>query len=259
VVALLAPRPGGWSFVEQSDAKYQKFAYSSRFGFSGDFALYGMATTDSTLAVTDPLTGARAMRARVILAHVADGVALTRWSPNASVRVDTALWGGAPWHVRVHRIVTDRELSLCETGFALPWEPEGLAPAQPSTPELGHTAATSPWGASAIVDLPRGRVERRTAAVRSLSANANVMHPHVIVPSLEVTVPPGRHWLVCAVGASHDAGTVTLDRAPTAPAEVIELLEAFAARPDVGPDAADVGIAALLGRRPANSSPSDER
>jgi hypothetical protein len=137
--------------------------------------------------------------------------------------------------VRVHRIVTDRELSLCETGFALPWEPEGFAPASPSTPEAGHAAAVSPWGASTIVDVPHGRVERRIADVRSLSANANMMHPHAIVPSLDTTIDQGTHWLACAVGASHDADAVTRERAPTLPAAVVERLEAFAARPDSQP------------------------
>ena len=41
VVALMA-QPPGWSFVEQAEAKYHKFAYSSRFGFSGDFTMYGL-------------------------------------------------------------------------------------------------------------------------------------------------------------------------------------------------------------------------
>ena len=123
VVALMA-QPPGWSFVEQADAKYHKFAYSSRFGFSGDFTMYGLGATDSMLAVTDPATGVRRVRDGVVLSEAADGVALTRWTPMPGVRVDTALDGGAPWHVRVHRVSTDRELSLSETGFALRGSPK---------------------------------------------------------------------------------------------------------------------------------------
>ena len=90
VVALMA-QPPGWSFVEQAEAKYHKFAYSSRFGFSGDFTMYGLGATDSMLAVTDPATGVRRVRDGVVLSEVADGVALTRWTPMPGVRVDTAL------------------------------------------------------------------------------------------------------------------------------------------------------------------------
>ena len=76
VVSLMA-QPPGWSFVEQADAKYHKFAYSSRFGFSGDFTMYGLGATDSMLAVTDPITGIRRVREGVVLSEAADGVALT--------------------------------------------------------------------------------------------------------------------------------------------------------------------------------------
>jgi hypothetical protein len=234
VVALLAPRPGGWSFVEESDAKYQKFAYSSRFGFSGDFALYGTATTDSMLAVTDPATGVRAVRGHVLRADVADGATFTRWSPMPGVLVDTAVAGGAPWHVRVHRVSTDRDVSLCETGFALPWEPEGFGPPPPAAPESGHACARSAWGGSSILDSPAPDTSSRIAGVGALSANANVMHPHVIVPKLEVTVGSGTHWLSCAVGASHDATEVAADRAPEVPVVLGERLEAFALGEDEG-------------------------
>jgi hypothetical protein len=234
-VALFAPA-GGWSFVEQSRAKYQKFAYSSRFGFSGDFDLYGMAATDSMLAVTDPSTRTRRVRERVLLAEVRDGLALARWSPFAGVRVDTALCGGAPWHVRLHRISTDRELLLSETGFALPWEPEGFGPPRPATPEVGCAIAESAWGASTIVDAPQGSASPRTADVVALSPNANVMYPHVIVPSLGVTVTPGTHWVACAVGASDDAASVSWQHAPELPAALADRLEVFASRPDVEPE-----------------------
>ena len=230
VVALVA-QSHGWSFVEQAEAKYQKFAYSSRFGFSGDFgARFGPAVTDSVLAVTDVATGVRRVREAVVLAEVSDGMALARWSPFPGVRIDTALGGGAPWHVRVHRVVTDRELELSEAGFALPWEPEGFGPPPPPTADAGHVIATSAWGGSTIVDLSEGSTGRRTGNLRALPPNANMMHPHAIVPGLETTVPPGAHRLACAVGASDDATAVTLERAPDVPGAFLDRLEAFAAK-----------------------------
>jgi hypothetical protein len=233
VVALMA-QPPGWSFVEQADAKYQKLVYSSRFGFSGDFAMYGIGATDSMLAVTDPATGGRAVRGGVTLSEAVDGVALTRWSPLPGVRVDTAIGGGAPWHVRLHRVVTDRELSIQETGFALPWEPEGFTPPSPDDPERGRACASSPWGASAIVDLGGRDDCVRRADVVALSPNANIMAPHTIVPALTTTLSPGEHWLACAVGASDDAATVAVDCAPDLAARLRDRLVAFVARDDSG-------------------------
>jgi hypothetical protein len=235
VVALMAPTPGGWSFVEESDAKYQKLAYSSRFGFSGDFVQYGfLHVTDSMLAVTDPATGARGVRRGTTVAAVDDDAVFARWSPLPGVRIDTALWGGAPWHVRVHRIVTNGTLALAETGFALPWEPEGFGPERPDTADEGHIAATSPWGGSTVVDVPL-RAGRRTGELQALSPNANVMHPHVIVPGLVATIDAGTHVLVCAAGASHDPAAVRPDLVPAVPSDLVERLESFAARPDPQP------------------------
>jgi hypothetical protein len=228
VVGLLA-QPPGWSFVEQADAKYQKFAYSSRFGFSGDFTMYGLGATDSMLAVSDPATGVRKVREGVLLSEVDTDVALTRWSPMPGVRIDTALAGGAPWHVRVHRIETDRELVLTETGFALAWEPEGFAPPPPEDPERGVATMTTQAGASTVVDLADGQGTRRAELV-ALSPNANVMHPHTVVPTLAVTVPSGCHRLACAVGASHDSERVSPSLAPSVESTLLERLEAFAAR-----------------------------
>jgi hypothetical protein len=231
VVALMA-QPPGWSFVEQADAKYQKFAYSSRFGFSGDFTMYGLGATDSMLAVTDSATGVRRVREGVVLSEAADGVAFTRWTPLPGVRIDTALGGGAPWHVRVHRLSTDRELSLSETGFALPWEPEGFGPPGPDEPEHGRAVVTSAWGGSTVVELRDDDRPARDAAVSALSPNANIMWPHTIVPALVTTVPAGEHWLVCAVGASHDVAAVAPERAPSLPPALIDRLATFVARKD---------------------------
>src|SRR4029077_8986516 len=100
------------------------------------------------------------------------------WSPLPGVRVDTALTGGAPWHVRVHRIETDRELALTETGFALALEPEGFAPPPPADPELGVAPMISAAGGSTVVDRPQRGGPIRRAELAVLSPNANVMHPH---------------------------------------------------------------------------------
>ena len=131
------------------------------------------------LAVTDPATGVRRVRDGVVLSEAADGVALTRWSPMPGVRVDTALDGGAPWHVRVHRVSTDRELVLSETGFALPWEPEGFG----TTSARDARARPRPRGrrrgeARRSSTSRTGTVRHVDAEVVALSPNANIMWPH---------------------------------------------------------------------------------
>lgn len=236
-VALNAPRPGGWAFVEESESKYQKLVYSSRYGFSGDFAFFGMMhVTDSALAVTDVATGTRSTRTATILTDVSDGVALARWSPFPGVTIDTALTGGAPWHVRVHRVTTDRNLALTETGFALPWTPEDFSPSNAPDARLGQIVGSSAWGATTIVDLGAavGGVGR-IGAPRSLPPNANLMHPNTIVPALDAALDAGTHLLACAAGASPDADAVLPDTAPAVPGDLLARLDAFASLPDPRP------------------------
>jgi hypothetical protein len=172
------------------------------------------------------------VRTAVELAELSEDTALARWSPLAGVRVDTAITCGAPWHTRVHRIETDRDLVLSETGFALPWEPEGFGPTRPDTADAGYATAGSAWGASTMarVDVAQASGEWRTAELRALSPNANVMHPHVVVPTLETIIGPGTHWLACAVGASDDVDAVDVKKAPTISPETVEKLDSFATR-----------------------------
>ena len=202
-VALMArPSAGGGGF-EQATAKYKKFAYSSQFGFSGDFpSIFGPAVTDSMLSVTLASTGERRVRDEIQVAHVADGIAYARWSPFPNVRIDTVLWGGAPWHGRLHQIITDEDIVTLETGFAIPWEPQGFtAPTDLGDPLTGTSVATSPHGVSTIIDLVEGSRELRVNAVHSLAPNANVLAPHTVVPSLSGSFAAGEHLLACAVGA----------------------------------------------------------
>jgi hypothetical protein len=249
VVALVAQRSTGFVFMEQGHAKYRKFAYSSRFGFSGDVeSMFGTATTDSMLALLDAATGERRTRTAITLSEVADGAAFARWPPFPDVTVDTVLWGGAPWHLRVHRIVTGRALVAEETGFALPQEPAGLAFGPAPEPEPGRSVVASPWGVSTMLDLGDGS---RSGLVRQLAVNTNMLWPHTAVPLLRGTLEPGTHLLACAVGASDRGAEVDPSTAPALPSDLLERLEAFASRPAPTVDpAADptAGMAAFIER-----------
>ena len=124
-----------------------------------------MAATDSMLAVTDPATGIRARRDGALLSEVGDGVALARWSPLPGVRIDTAVAGGAPWHVRgpPHRH-RPRARAVGDRVRARLGARRVRCPA-PDDPDAGRASATSPWGASTIVDVVEGTVEPRRAAI----------------------------------------------------------------------------------------------
>lgn len=224
-VALVAQTAPDLDSPEQGAAKYRKFAYSSVFAFSGDLADgLGIVHTDSMLALADAdgahrVTGVDALSERVawLLAQtgaggnrrvrlgseragVDDGLAWSTWRPWPDVRIDTVCVAvDAAWHVRLHRIRTERRLHAIESGFALGYSPVLGAP-DPDAVRAGAGIAVlrTEQGCSAIAALEGNR----DGAVRQLAVNANLMHPHTAVPILCDELDVGEHRLACAVFAS---------------------------------------------------------
>lgn len=197
----------GWrDWARGGAAKYAKFAYSTRAGFSipvGDRSLAAGAY-DSTLALSDD--GGRRWRTReeVDESQVRDGVVRARWSPWPDVTVYTYL---APyrdgWHLRVHRLVCARALSSAEGAFCLPWttpRPDSPGVEIPplsigTTGDVGACTATAGGLTSLILDLDRAR----TGELVAPTAGTNVLHSRTVLPMLRAEHPAGEHRLAVAV------------------------------------------------------------
>ncbi|CCQ34995.1 hypothetical protein HLRTI_002422 [Halorhabdus tiamatea SARL4B] len=169
--------------------KYNKFVYSTRFGTNvadGNDRFGG--APDSTFLLSDD--GERFRRRRRIVENgVSDGVVHSRWEPWDDVAVDSWLAPALPWHVRLHRIETDRELISVEGGFPVPAD--------------GHTDAAGEGTAVAATgvgdSLLRALEGAREAAVELQSPNTNLLFPRTVVPTLSGEHPPGTTWLATAV------------------------------------------------------------
>lgn len=194
------------TFFNQGRAKYARFAYSTRFAFGLDPV---RGTGDSTLVLVDPRSQRRMTRDHVLAHDVCEDAIYSRWAPGDGVRVHTLLTGAAPWHLRWHRIETDRPLRTTETGFALGIE--GPEEWQEVT-TASSTSVTSRHGASVIVDLTAGG--GRTPSARGEPPSTNLAHPFSVLPGLRGALAAGTHDLRCAVGASFDPGAVRAGRAP---------------------------------------------
>ena len=210
----------GW--LSDGLAKYQRFAYSSHFGFSADADRPdGGGTGDSTLWLTDGDGNRRRRGTPVDVEHVGDLVA-SRWRPWPDVVVDTVVWGRAPWHGRAHRIRSGRRLVVEEFGFALGLAPDragGATHHDEAGP--GVAVVTSPRGRSGLVD----RSDRRSGQVRAAAPNTNLEWPRTRVPSLRGPIGGGTHDLVCVVLGSGPEGVAAWDDPPEVPAGVLRLLE----------------------------------
>ncbi|MBD0382175.1 DUF2264 domain-containing protein [Paenibacillus sedimenti] len=180
-----------------TSAKYEKFVYSTFFGFSVPRAEWGLAqgAFDSMLALSEGDNLYRVKRSSVET-RIEEGVVYARWKPWANVDVQTWLVPGTPWHIRVHRIDTARRLDAAEGGFALGID-SGRQPT--GTLETRHAeqavAAVNALGASGIkCVLGGGSVE-----LIQPNANTNLMHPRTVIPTVRTSIQPGVAWLVNGV------------------------------------------------------------
>ncbi|WP_432224459.1 DUF2264 domain-containing protein [Enterobacter wuhouensis] len=183
-----------------TDAKYTKFAYSSRFGFTIERGRFGLkhAACDSMLLLADGDDYYRGRRAcDAVLMD--ENYIYSRWSPWHDVHIDTWQVPFGEWHLRLHRINSARNLQTAEGGFAVMKTEHRIR-------ERGcYLAAEN--GSSVIVDLSPAIARQPDSIVTP--PNSSIMFPECAsIPLLKTDLPPGESWLCCAVvasGSPHDA------------------------------------------------------
>ncbi|KAL1760028.1 hypothetical protein FB107DRAFT_203903 [Schizophyllum commune] len=232
--------------VKQSAAKYGKFAYSSAFGYSvptGDLTLEEHAA-DNMLALSDDDGETWKCRIKTREARIEGGRWLrSMWYPWPGVEVETWLvppTGEAPlWHLRVHRVKTDRPLQTAEAGFAIYGQRKDGRALDPAQGEdfgylegKGESRAASKAGVAGVVDLASSG--RAGKAIRT-DANSNLYVPRAIMPTLlqEYQASDKSYWLVTGVFAIPSIGdeegarsgwTKEWEKRPSVPEEIKKLM-----------------------------------
>lgn len=180
-----------------TEAKYTKFAYSSRFGFTIERGRYGIkhAACDSMLLLADGDEYYRGRR-ECEAVEVHQDYILSRWSPWHDVHITSWLIACGEWHLRVHHIHSARSLTSVEGGFAvLKADPQPLGDA------ARGCRINADNGTSAIVDLSPALVRQAGSVVTP--PNSSIMFAGCAsIPCLTGEVPRGESWLCCAVAAS---------------------------------------------------------
>ncbi|WP_448668988.1 DUF2264 domain-containing protein [Enterobacter mori] len=177
-----------------TDAKYTKFAYSSRFGFTIERGRFGLkhAACDSMLLLADGDDYYRGRR-ECEAVRVDENYIYSRWSPWHDVHIDTWQIPFGEWHLRLHRINSARTLQTAEGGFAV------MKTAHQIRERGCYLKAEN--GSSAIVDLSPS-IERTPDSIVT-PPNSSIMFPEcAAIPLLKTTIPQGESWLCCAVFAS---------------------------------------------------------
>lgn len=177
-----------------TDAKYTKFAYSSRFGFTIERGRFGLkhAACDSMLLLADGDDYYRGRR-ECEAVRVDENYLYSRWSPWHDVHIDTWQVPFGEWHLRLHRINSARALQTAEGGFA-------VMKTEHQIHERGcYLAAEN--GSSVIVDLSPAIMRLPDSIVTP--PNSSIMFPEcATIPLLKTDIPQGESWLCCAVFAS---------------------------------------------------------
>lgn len=199
-----------------TSAKYEKFVYSTWFGFSVPRSEWGLSqgAFDSMLALSEAGDNLYRVRRRNTKTTIRDHVLHAVWKPWADVEVSTWLVAGLPWHIRIHRIETKRGLDAAEGGFAIGIEAPPLQNAGPY-----EAFAASPWGVSGV----RSLLGYDSAELVWPNANTNLLRPRTVIPTLTASLAPGVHWLVSAVygepGQAEDVGELYQMGAVVAPGQ----------------------------------------
>ncbi|MFD7717296.1 DUF2264 domain-containing protein [Streptomyces sp. NPDC059814] len=213
-VTLLAGRQHH-SWVRHGAEKYAKFAYSTRFGFSLPAGPAGLeqGAYDSMLALSDDGGVHYRVREEPGDHQVTDDTVRSTWHPWPDVEITTWLTAAPPWQLRVHRVRTARPLHTAEGAFAV--DRDSAPPPGPTRQAgPGRARATGSAGLTGLIDTDG----RRTGQVIDCLPGTNVLARRTMLPTLTGELPPGEHWLRCAVlGAAPGPDGETAWKRPPAP------------------------------------------
>jgi hypothetical protein len=195
--------------MNHSAQKYSKFAYSAQFGFC---AAHGACTLeqaggDSMLLLSDAdslpetETGYWRERRAVEEKRIGTNWVSSVWRPWPDVRIRTVLVCLGSWHLRIHRIESNRQLKTAEGGFAVRRynEFDEALPVSNTATGAAEALAAFPWGASRIAAMEPER--KRSGTLIITMPNLTVLEPCCVIPTLRGTVGKGITILATAVRA----------------------------------------------------------
>lgn len=211
VTAVSAGQWYTWA-LRHRDAKFAKFAYSTFFGpcVGPNHEWLEGVGLDNTLSIvaadTIPSDGALWQNHGLSANHriFADHL-YSEWKSIPGIFVQTWLVPlGAAWHVRIHRISTDRVIQLAEGAFASP------DPRVESSTVTGICLRGSDDGITGLLDLTG---DRQPAAL-DVEPDSSLYHSKVSVPYLSGRFSPGVHWLGAAVFGAAPGSNASWDTPP---------------------------------------------
>ncbi|MDR2976231.1 MAG: DUF2264 domain-containing protein [Streptococcaceae bacterium] len=174
-----------------SEAKYSKFVYSSKFGMSAQKASYNYyeAALDNVLSVSCDEHYYRP-KAEDLSYQATDEWIKYDWEPIPGTHILSTIVPYGAYHVRIHEINTQQPINVHEGGFSIPME--------------GCRKAENDQSASCTTSLGTSIVTNVTgfdrAEVIRTEPNTNLLYPRTYLPTLGAKLSQGNHLLVSVVG-----------------------------------------------------------
>lgn len=181
-VALTSGQYAAWEPLHTAE-KYEKFAYSTYFGFNvpKSYYTFSQAAPDNMLTfVKDHMCFVRRRCEKV---KVEESI-YSKWSPLSGVEVETTLIPWGKGHIRRHVIHSNGEYEVYESGFAIPVLDRG---ALNKVYEGKHIKLFHEKAYSSITL----RVGEGVLDSVQCETSTNILHPKVSLPFVKFTIKQG--------------------------------------------------------------------
>ncbi len=183
-----------------SEAKYEKFAYSTAFAFSVPKSglMLNRGAYDSMLAMSEDEAYWHVRHGCTEYKIGGDKVESV-WRPYPDVKVESTVIPLNDWHIRIHKITTPRRLYAAEGGYAV---------SRDDGPGLAKTQTDGKTALAVCGNLVSGIVNLHGYEASQIvvpEPNTNLLYPRTVLPTLRAEIPAGETVLVSAVlGAAED-------------------------------------------------------
>ncbi|MBM7654326.1 DUF2264 domain-containing protein [Neobacillus cucumis] len=176
------------------DAKYEKFVYSSVFGFSVSKGQLNLrqGAFDNTLAVSLEPERYYKMRYEKSNYQVTEEYLLTNWNPYEGVRIRSIIVPFTPFHFRIHMIESDKTIYLADGSFALGFDIDGVHMQKKMMTESNQIKVMNDEHQVGLIDFSH---QSELEFVFG-EPNSNIMKDQTYIPTAKDKVEKGKHLLI---------------------------------------------------------------
>ena len=176
------------------DAKYEKFVYSSVFGFSVSKGQLNLrqGAFDNTLAVSLDPERYYKMRYEKSAYQITEDYLATEWSPYDGVKIRSIIVPFTPFHFRIHVVESDKTIYLADGGFALGFETDGVHMQKNMVMEPNHIKVTNGGHLAGVIDFSHHSELEFVYG----EPNSNIMKDQTYIPTAKDRVEKGSHLFI---------------------------------------------------------------